>query len=56
MVAHAQDITGVGFGHERVCFMADSLIEGMKVFTGTTGPAGARIYLAGTAGPMTRRA
>ena len=49
VVAHAQDITGVGFGHERVCFMADSLIEGMKVFTGVTGPLNARISLAGTA-------
>jgi hypothetical protein len=48
VVAHAQDITGVGFSHERVCFMADSLIEGMKVFTGTTGPPTARISLAGT--------
>ena len=56
VVAHAQDITGVGFGHERVCFMADSLIEGMKVFTGVTGPASARISLAGTAAPMTPRA
>ncbi len=28
--------------------MADSLIEGMKVFTGVTGPASARISLAGT--------
>jgi hypothetical protein len=48
VVAHAQDITGAGFAHERVCFMADSLIEGMKVFTGTTGPVGARISLAGS--------
>lgn len=48
VVAHAQDITGEGFGHERVCFMADALIEGMKAFYGTTGPTGARISLAGT--------
>ena len=48
VVAHAQDITGVGFAHERVCFMGDALVEGMKVFTGTTGPANARINLAGT--------
>jgi hypothetical protein len=48
VVAHAQDITGAGFAHERVCFMADALIEGMKVFTGTTGPVGARISLAGS--------
>jgi hypothetical protein len=48
VVAHAQDITGVGFGHERVCFMADSLIEGMKVFTGVTGPVTGRISLAGS--------
>ena len=48
VVAHAQDITGVGFGHERVCFMGDALVEGMKVFTGVTGPATARISLAGS--------
>ena len=48
VVAHAQNVTGAGFDHERVCFMADSLIEGMKVFTGVTGPASARISLAGT--------
>ena len=48
VVAHAQDITGVGFGHERVCFMGDALVEGMKVFTGVTGPATARIFLAGS--------
>ena len=48
VVAHAQDVTGAGFAHERVCFMADSLIEGMKVFTGVTGPTSARISLAGT--------
>jgi hypothetical protein len=48
VVAHAQDITGIGFGHERVCFMGDALVEGMKVFTGTTGPVGARINLAGS--------
>ena len=41
-------MNGAGFDHERVCFMADSLIEGMKVFTGVTGPASARISLAGT--------
>ena len=48
VVAHAQDITGAGFNHERVCFMGDALVEGMKVFTGTTGPATARISLYGT--------
>lgn len=48
VVAHAQDITGAGFAHERVCFMGDALVEGMKVFTGTTGPANARISLYGT--------
>jgi hypothetical protein len=48
VVAHAQDITGQGFAHERVCFMGDALVEGMKVFTGITGPANARINLAGT--------
>ena len=48
VVAHAQDITGVGFAHERVCFMGDKLVEGMKVFTGTTGPANARINLYGS--------
>ena len=48
VVAHAQDITGIGFGHERVCFMGDALVEGMKVFTGTTGPANARINLYGS--------
>jgi hypothetical protein len=48
VVAHAQDVNGAGFDHERVCFMADSLIEGMKVFTGVTGPASARISLAGS--------
>jgi hypothetical protein len=47
VLAHAQDITGIGFAAERVCFMGDQLVEGMKVFNGTTGPASAPVTIAG---------
>ena len=56
VVAHAQDITGVGFDHERVCFMADSLIEGMKVFTGAPVPRTRASPWPARAGPMIPRA
>jgi hypothetical protein len=37
VTSHAQDIDGSPFGHEVVCFYADSNAEGLSVFQGTVG-------------------
>jgi hypothetical protein len=42
LVAHGQDVDGEPFAGERVCFYVDDEADSYRLFSGTTGPAGAR--------------
>jgi hypothetical protein len=50
VVAHAQDINGLPFAGEKVCFFVDDEADGAFGFTGTTGPPGHRFTVGGTDG------
>lgn len=48
LIAHANDVDGVPFANERVCFNVGDLADGARPYTGWTGPANAQIHVGGT--------
>ncbi len=51
VTVHAQDIDGVPFRNERVCFYVDNEADGAFGFTGETGRPGARLTIGGGEAP-----
>jgi hypothetical protein len=51
VVAHGQDVDGEPFAGERVCFYVDDKADSYRLFSGTTGPAGARFGVTSAQAP-----
>jgi hypothetical protein len=51
VVAHGQDVDGTPFAGERVCFYVDDKADSYRLFSGTTGPAGARFNVTSAQAP-----